>query len=602
MASSRPKPVEQRALTILKPLVDPAKRCKLERILRAYGDGLRPGRNSPLRAALGAVEGLHYLSWFVIDGVTPEATPCIPPPAKNPPILVLEASFDGLERAFLLRLAGDPVIKPFLDEIYGYCAGYPAPEYRDDPNFTAHCLELDNARPEVFYVARPGQSEAQLREEAQLAAAIEAGFAALGEPRGRRLEYLRRIWDRLTPAQREQVGNAPEKDFWVRHSLRKQPLKILFAAVAVFAALGSIPLVLNAMHWWAIHWWGFPVAENFLPPDCVPDAAVRAGLVLAVLGLVGIALWLLFHVMEAPKNITLSARAGIWLRKTLQMVWATAKALPAAFALVCVVAFLAWQGDQLLFLVACIMLGVLLLAALAVLALVLIAMQELVDNVEDLKWDPATRTPMKREREDLVVPNHISQNHFVSVTPVKPGSLRQVALRIVLFLVNLLARILYDPRGLAGIPSIHFARWQILDGGRRLMFVTNYDGGWGGYLGDFVAIAAFGMNAIWGNSGGFPRTFYLFFDGVNDEQRFKCYARNSQFETLLWYQRYPELSLAAIRRNAELRDELARLSDFLEPATPLTVYLEPDVEQAKESELDAFLRRFAMPGRLHGNP
>jgi hypothetical protein len=597
MARLRPRPVEQRALTILKPLLDPTRRGELERVLRTYGDGLRPGGNSALGAALGAVEGLHYLSWFVIDGVTPETAPGMPAPAENPPILVLEASFDGLERAFLLRLAGDPVIKPFLDEIYDYCAGYPAPEYRDDLNFTAHCLAIDNARPEVFYVARPGQSAAQLREEAQLAAAIEADVSALGEPRGRRLEHLRRIWDRLTPAQQEQVGNAPEEEFWVRHRLRKQPFKVLFAVVAVFAALGLILFVLNAMHSW-----GLPIPECLLPPDHALDSAVHAGLVLVVVGLVGIAAWLLFHVMEAPKNITLSARAGIWLRKTVQMVWATAKALPAAFALVCVVAFLVWQGKQLLYLAAVILLGILLLAALAVLALVLIAIQELVDEVDDMKWNSADRTPMKREREDLVVPNHISQNHFVSVTPVKPGWLRQVVLRIVLFLTNHLARILYDPRGLAGIPSIHFARWQLLDGGRRLMFATNYDGGWGGYLGDFVAIAAFGMNAIWGNTGGFPRTFYLFFGGVTDEQRFKCYARNSQFETLLWYQRYPDLSLAAIRRNSELREELARLSDYLEPATRLSAYVEPDIEQAKESELDAFLRRFAVPGRLLGNP
>ncbi len=590
MARSKPKPVAQRALTILKPLLDPARRAELESILRAHGDALRPGGNSPLQVAFDTVEGLHYLSWFVIDGVTPEPTPGMPPPAENPPILVLEASFDGSKRAFLLRLARDPDIKRVLDEIYDYCAGYPAPGFRDE--FTAHCLALGNAKPEVFYVARPGQSTAQLREEARLAAEIETAVAALGEPHGRRLEHLRRIWDRLTPAQREQVCNAPAKDFWVRHSLRERPLNALFGLVALLALGGLILLVLNAMHEW-----GLPLRESLLPPDRVIDSAVRAGLLLTIVAAAGIAAWLLFHLLEMPKDITLAARICIWVRKVAQMVWGTAKALPAAFALVCVVAFLAWQGECLLRLAGWSLLGLLALALLLVLALVLIAMQELVDKVDDMKWNKDELEPKKREREDLG-----AQNHFVSVTPIKPGCLRQVALRTVLFLVNLLARILYDPRGLAGIPSIHFARWQILDGGRRLLFVTNYDGGWGGYLGDFVAIASYGMNAIWGNTGGFPRKFYLFFSGVKDEQRFKCYARNSQFETLLWYQRYPDLSLATIRRNTELRDELARLSDYLEPATRLSAYLDPDIEQAKESELDRFLRRFAAPWRLHGNP
>jgi len=590
MASSKAKPARQRALTILKTILDPATRGELEGILRTCGDALRPGEDSCLREAFNAIDGLHYLSWFVIDGAKPPPTPETPDPAANPPILVLEASFDGSEREFLLQLARNPVIKGVLDEIYPYCNGYPAPG--SSPEFTAHCLALGNAPPELFYVARPGQSAAQLQEEASLAAAIETQVAALGEPRGRRLEHLRRIWDRLAPAQREQVCNVPAKLFWVRHSLRERPLNAVLALVALLALGGLIALVLNALQWW-----GVPVQEGLVPSDRVTDSAVRAGLLLTVLAAIGIAAWLSFHLFEMPKDITLSARIRIWIRKITQMLWATAKGLPGAFALVCVVAFLAWQGERLLHLVGYILLGLLLLVALVALGLVLIAMQELVDKVDDMKWNPDELTPKKRGREDLG-----AQNHFVSVTPVKPGWLRGIALRTVLFLAKYLICILYDHRGLAGIPSIHFARWQILDGGRRLLFATNYDGGWGGYLGEFVATAAFGMNAIWGNTGGFPRTFYLLFSGVEDEQRFKCYARNSQFETLLWYQRYPDLSLAAIRHNTALRDELARLSDYLDPVTPISAYLNPVIEQAKESELDAFLRRFAVPGRLHGNP
>ncbi len=570
MARRRPKAATQRALTILKPLRDASERAALESILRGHGNAMQSGGNSALRDAFDAIEGLHYLSWFVIDGVESASNPG----AFEPPVLVLEANFDGAEKAFLRRLAGNAATKALLDEIYSRCSGYPVPG--SSAEFTAHCLALGNSRPEVFYVARPGQSAAQLKEEARLAAAIEAAVGSLGEPYGRRLEHLRRIWDRLGSAQRRLIPNAPMKPFWVRHSLREQPLKAVFALVALLAVGGLITLALIGLD--AL---GAPLWECLVPPRRVADAALCAALVLAALAGAGLVIWALFHVIEAPKDIRLSARVRIWGRKFRAIFRATIRTLPAALALVGVVAFLSWQGALLLHWASYVVLGLLAIALLAGLLLVLVAMRELVDGVDGMAWDPAKLTRLSA-REDRGV-----QNHFISVTPVKPGRLRQAVLRIVLFLVNLLARVLYDRRGLAGIPSIHFARWQLLDGGQRLLFVTNYDGGWGGYLGDFVATAAFGMNAIWGSSGGFPRTFYLFFDGVKDEQRFKCYARNSQQETLFWYQRYPELSLAAIRRNAEMREELARLSE----------HLAPGAAPAAESELDAFLRRFAVPGR-----
>ena len=177
-----------------------------------------------------------------------------------------------------------------------------------------------------------------------------------------------------------------------------------------------------------------------------------------------------------------------------------------------------------------------------------------------------------------------AQTHFVSVAPIRPGRLRMVVLRAVLWWVGTLATILHNPRGLFSTQSIHFARWCLLPG-RRMMFISNYDGGFGGYLGIFATLGASGVSAIWTNIDGFPRGFALFGDGVRDEQRFKSYARSTQVETLLWYRRYPTLSVGAIGRHAVIREELARFARVRAQ----------DGEHIPEADLDAFLRRFSVP-------
>ncbi len=84
----------------------------------------------------------------------------------------------------------------------------------------------------------------------------------------------------------------------------------------------------------------------------------------------------------------------------------------------------------------------------------------------------------------------IVQNHMASITIVKPGWLRRTALWSVLWAVNLLARARATHGELSGIPSIHFAHWSMIDNGRRLLFLSNFDGSWENYLDDFIDKAA----------------------------------------------------------------------------------------------------------------
>lgn len=153
-------------------------------------------------------------------------------------------------------------------------------------------------------------------------------------------------------------------------------------------------------------------------------------------------------------------------------------------------------------------------------------------------------------REDLNV-----QNHLASLTTIKPGLFRILTLRAVLWAANLAARTSIHGT-LSGIPSIHFAHWSIVNHGRHLLFLSNYDGSWESYLDDFIDQASVGLTGIWTNTVGFPRTLFLVLEGARDGVAFKTFARSHQTPTAVWYSAYPSLTVQRIDTNTQLRDGL----------------------------------------------
>jgi hypothetical protein len=181
------------------------------------------------------------------------------------------------------------------------------------------------------------------------------------------------------------------------------------------------------------------------------------------------------------------------------------------------------------------------------------------DWQDDINNDAVQRRHVKAlvEREDRVVQNQLS--HLVNV---KPERFRLTILRVVLGVIHLLARYYYVRGELGDIPTIHFARWVIIDGGRRLLFFSNFDGSWENYLGDFIDKAAPGLTAVWSNTVGCPRARGLIRDGASDEQRFKSWTREHQIFTHVWYSAYEALTVDNINNNSAIRMGLyGRLSD-----------------------------------------
>ena len=150
--------------------------------------------------------------------------------------------------------------------------------------------------------------------------------------------------------------------------------------------------------------------------------------------------------------------------------------------------------------------------------------------------------------------DHGLQNALTHVVPLKnPGRLR--VLRAAHGYIDRMARKQFNDIGqLGGIPTIHFAKWLLIDESSRLLFFSNYDSSWESYLGDFVDRAAIGLNLAWTWTDAYPSTNALFYQGgANDEERFKAWSRAHQRPTQVFYAAYPELGIAALNNNTWIR-------------------------------------------------
>lgn len=155
-----------------------------------------------------------------------------------------------------------------------------------------------------------------------------------------------------------------------------------------------------------------------------------------------------------------------------------------------------------------------------------------------------TKVTQLTEREDKVV-----QNQLTHLVELQPGVFRRTCQQFALWLLNLLAKYSYNQGRLGDIATIHFARWLLIDGGKRLIFFSNFDGSWENYLGDFVDRAAPGLTLAWSNTHEFPTTKFLIQQGATDEERFKEWARVYQIPTQVWYSAYKDLTVKNILRN-----------------------------------------------------
>jgi hypothetical protein len=161
-------------------------------------------------------------------------------------------------------------------------------------------------------------------------------------------------------------------------------------------------------------------------------------------------------------------------------------------------------------------------------------------------------------------------NRLTVYSDVKPGLFRRLLLRGSLFFLDGAARATLDGR-LSGTEGIHSARWVVVERGRRLLFLSNYDGSWEEYLTAFSKNfgVARGVTSIWSSAQTFPRTNYLVCGGAIHEKPFKEAVRANQIATQFWYSAYkdPRFTVEFINRNRRIRRGLAKPALSLDEAT-----------------------------------
>jgi len=119
-------------------------------------------------------------------------------------------------------------------------------------------------------------------------------------------------------------------------------------------------------------------------------------------------------------------------------------------------------------------------------------------------------------------------------------------------LKQVLAAVQQNPdASIAKILTIHYARWVIIDNDTRLLFTSNFDGGFEDYLKDFVRELPQGLDRIWGNCVGYP--------GTNPFEPFIAYVREYSYFNNCFYAAYPDLTVKDVINGQKWRDAGRRL-------------------------------------------
>ena len=146
-------------------------------------------------------------------------------------------------------------------------------------------------------------------------------------------------------------------------------------------------------------------------------------------------------------------------------------------------------------------------------------------------------------REDVV-----TQNQLTLVTMVDPQHVDRV--KAVMAAIDS-CEAPRAARFLIGVSTIHFVRWLLIDEDSRLILLSEYDGSWENYIGEFAEMILSGLDAIWETSFGYPP------DGARDLPAFKRFLRAHQVPAEVFFSAYPDATTLNVGNDLELAQRIA---------------------------------------------
>jgi hypothetical protein len=146
-------------------------------------------------------------------------------------------------------------------------------------------------------------------------------------------------------------------------------------------------------------------------------------------------------------------------------------------------------------------------------------------------------------------------NELTIIARIKPGAVD--ALR-----ETLADPALDTPNMFAAIPTVHYARWTILqlgaDGGQiaRLLFSTNYDGAFEDYVAALAAAIPDALARIWGHCEDWP--------GSAAPDALTRFITDHAEKADLFYAAYPDATVQQIKRALKMQQAVQTLFDALQ--------------------------------------
>jgi hypothetical protein len=185
-------------------------------------------------------------------------------------------------------------------------------------------------------------------------------------------------------------------------------------------------------------------------------------------------------------------------------------------------------------------------------------------GVRLLEWIEPEVTPPRASSEKLhaleSVEDRRTKNELTEWFPVKPSWLGRAMMWLVLFGAERGARHCWTDGRLAGAQNIHFARLVLVDGGRTMVFMSDYEGSFDAYMNHFIGVGGHSRAVIpissraWGS----PKTRWLYLprDPVAYPRLWQEFARRNQLPAAVRYVAYPTLSANDILNNRIVRNGL----------------------------------------------
>jgi deferrochelatase/peroxidase EfeB len=201
------------------------------------------------------------------------------------------------------------------------------------------------------------------------------------------------------------------------------------------------------------------------------------------------------------------------------------------------------------------------------------------------------QTSMLTGREDVIV-----QNQFTLYLTFEGNWLvrhiRLLRILVLTLVVQRTLRITDYPGSLGGLTTVHFGHWMVIDGGRRLLFMTNYDGSWENYIADFVNKIHVLLDVQLACFESFDE------EGTRNITAFRRWLRRVQPQSSVFYSGYPHSTVRTISRDIHINDTFpsnwndtkaveAWLKLFGDPA-----FSSPDTDEKKaKEEREEYLNR-----------